>query len=42
MTTGGNILRACRSTAESSESTSALEIGKYHQFGEAYVLDIDE
>jgi len=30
MTTGCNILRACGSTAERSDSASALELGKYN------------
>ena len=34
--------RACGSTAQSSDSASALEFGKYNHFRETYVLDIDE
>ena len=34
--------RACGSTAQSSDSASALELSKYNHFGETYVLDIDE
>ena len=36
------IYRACGSTAQSSDSASALELGKYSHLREAYVLDIDE
>jgi len=32
---------ACRSTAQSSDSTSALELVKCNQLREAYILDID-
>jgi len=34
--------RARGSTGQSSDSGSAIELGKYHHFREAYVLDIDE
>jgi len=34
--------RACGITAQSSDSASALELGKYNHFSEGYVLDIDE
>ena len=34
--------RACGSAAQSSDSASALELGKYNHFREAYVLDIHE
>jgi len=34
--------RACGSTAQSSDSASALELGKYNHIRETYVLDIDE
>jgi len=36
------LYRACGSTAQSSDSASALELGKYNHLREAYVLDIDE
>jgi hypothetical protein len=36
------LYRACGSTAQSSDSASALELGKYNDLREAYVLDIDE
>ena len=36
------LYRACASTAQSSDSTSALELGKYNHLREAYVLDINE
>jgi len=36
------LYRACGSTAPSSDSTSALELGKYNHLREAYVLDINE
>jgi hypothetical protein len=43
MTTGCKILcRACASTAQSSDSAGALELGKYNHLGKAYVLDVDE
>jgi hypothetical protein len=34
--------RACGSTTQSSDSTSALALGKYNHFREAYVLNIHE
>jgi len=34
--------RACGIIAQSSDSASALELGKYNHFRKAYVLDIDE
>ena len=36
------LYRACGSTAQRLDSTSALELGKYNHFRETYVLDIDE
>jgi len=36
------LYRACGSTAQSSDSASALELGKYNHFRKAYVLDVDE
>jgi len=33
---------ACRSTAESSDSASSLELGKYNHFRETYVLGVYE
>jgi len=36
------LYRACGSTAQSSDSASTLELGKYNHFREAYVLDINE
>jgi len=36
------LCRACGSTAQSSDSASALELGKYNQVKEAYVLDVYE
>jgi len=33
---------ACGSTAQSSDSARALELGKYNYHREAYVLDIEE
>jgi len=36
------LYRACGSTAQSSDSASALVLGKYNHPREAYVLDIDE
>ena len=34
--------RACRSTTQSSDSVSALELGKYNHFRETYVLGVHE
>jgi hypothetical protein len=34
--------RVCRRTAQSSDSASALELGKYNHFGETYVIGVDE
>jgi hypothetical protein len=34
--------RACGSTAQSSDRTSALEPGKYNHYRDAYVIDINE
>jgi len=34
--------RACRSTAQSSDSASAFELGKYDHFRETYVLGVYE
>jgi len=34
--------RACGSTAQSSDSASALELGKYNHFRETYVLGVYE
>ena len=36
------LYRAYGSTAQKSDRASALELGKYNHFREAYVLDIDE
>ena len=36
------LYRACGSTAQSSDSASALELGQYNHFKETYVLDINE
>ena len=36
------LYRACGSTAQSSDSASALELGKYNHLGKAYVLDVNE
>jgi len=36
------LYRACVSTAQSSASASALDLGKYNHFREAYVLDVNE
>jgi len=36
------LYRACGSTAQSSASASALDLGKYNHFREAYVLDVNE
>jgi hypothetical protein len=36
------LYRACGSTAQSSDSARALELGKYNRLREAYVLDINE
>jgi len=34
--------RACRSTAQSSDSARTLELGKYNHCREVYVLDVDK
>ena len=36
------LYRACRSTAQSSDSASALELGKYNHLRETYVLGVYE
>jgi hypothetical protein len=36
------LYRACGSTAQSSDSASVLELGKYNHFGETYVLGVYE
>jgi hypothetical protein len=36
------LYRACGCTAQSSDSASALELGKYNDLREAYVFDVDE
>jgi len=36
------LYRACGTTAQSTHSASALELGKYNHFRKAYVLDVDE
>jgi hypothetical protein len=36
------LFRACGSTAQSSDSASALELGKYNYLREAHLLDVDE
>jgi hypothetical protein len=36
------LYRACGSTAQSSESASSLELGKYNHVRTAYVLDVDQ
>jgi len=41
-TTGCNILSACGSTAQSSDSASSLELGTYNHCRETYVLDVNE
>jgi len=36
------LYRACGSTAQSSDSASAPELGKYYHFGETYVIGVYE
>jgi hypothetical protein len=36
------LYRACGNTAQSSNTASGLELGKYNDFRKAYVLDVDE
>jgi hypothetical protein len=36
------LYRACGSTAQRSDSASALELGKYNHFGETYVIGVYE
>jgi hypothetical protein len=36
------LYRACGSTAQSSDSASVLELGKYNLFGETYMLGVYE
>jgi len=36
------LYRVCGCTAQSSDSVSALELGKFNHPKEAYVLDVDE
>jgi hypothetical protein len=36
------LYRGCGSTAQSSDSTSALQLSKYNNVRDAYVLDVDK
>jgi hypothetical protein len=36
------LYKAYRSTMQSADSASALELGKYNHFREAYLLDVNE